>query len=181
MKNSIVAKTVEFNKAGNVPVGFSVSNMENAFGIFAEEVGELTEWCGLIKSLSDSRECAARHTSEVATEIVDGCVDTIVTAIGILYRMGMTAEEIDEAFEVVVNSNLSKFPTTLAEAEDSVRKYEDDPRYKNVGYKVQDRQYVVFGAKTDGTADYKILKGVGFVDPEQELRKLVGNIYVERN
>ncbi len=179
--NNIVYKTVAFNKAGDTPQGFSVENMETAYGIFAEEVFEVREALDHLIDLSASRELAAVHTSDVATQLLDGCVDTVVTAIGILYRMGMTAEQIDEAFEVVADSNLSKFCKTIDEAEESVQKYEKDGRYKNVGYKSQDGQYVVFGAKTDGTADYKILKSANFVDPSNELSRLVGDIFVERD
>ena len=176
--NSIVHKTVRFNELGGTPVGFSPENMMDALGIFAEEAKEIEDAVFLLDDIAESGELSATKTSKVAAEIVDGCVDSVVTAIGILYRMGLDACQIDEAFEVVANSNLSKFPVSKEEAESSVEKYSGNESYRNVGYKVQGDGYVVFGAKTDGTSSYKILKGVGFVDPEQQLRKLVSGLYI---
>lgn len=178
MTNSIVYKTVLFNELGSTPVGFSPDNMMDGLGIFSEEVKETEEAIYLLDEVAGSWELSATKTSEVATSILDSAIDSVVTAIGILYRMGMTAEQINEAFEVVADSNLSKFPQDEPEAQESVENYAEDPRYTGVQYKAQAGGYVVFGSKSDGTAAYKILKGIGFVDPEQELRKLVGDIFV---
>jgi hypothetical protein len=176
--NSIVYKTVRFNELGGTPVDFSPENMMDALGIFAEEVKETENAIYLLDDIVDSWELSATKTSKVATEILDGCVDSVVTAIGILYRMGLTANQINEAFGVVADSNLSKFPGSREEAEKSVDDYSKDSRYRGVGYKAQGGGYVVFGAKSDGTSSYKILKGVGFVGPEQQLRKLVSGLYI---
>ncbi len=111
--NNIVYKTVRFNEYGGTPQGFSPDNMMNALGIFAEEVKETETAIYKLQDIAASWEASATQTSEVATALVDGVVDTTVTAIGLLYRMGMTADQIDQAFEVVADSNLSKFPTSI--------------------------------------------------------------------
>ncbi len=179
--NNIVYKTVRFNENGGTPQGFSPDNMEAAYGIFIEEVEEVRQGISNLIDIADSWEASATQTSNVATEIADGCADTCVTAISLLYRMGLTADQINEAFEAVSDSNLSKFPQSESEAQLSVENYAQDQRYENVRYKAQGNAYVVYGSKSDGTANYKILKGVGFQDPEQKLRKLVGDIYVEED
>lgn len=155
--------------------------MEAAHGIFLEEVEELRLALSLVDDISKTHTRAAMHTSGVATEIADAAIDTCVTAIGILYRMGMTADQINEAFEIVGDANLSKFPQTEKDAIESVEAYKDDDRYFNVDYKAVGDGFVVFGAKSDGSADYKILKSINTIKPEQQLRKLVGDVYVQRD
>ncbi len=179
--NSIVYKTCKFNELGMTPQGFSPENMETAYGIFAEEVEEVRAAISIVDDISKSHTRAATHTSGVATEILDGCVDSVITAIGILYRMGLEAGQIDEAFEIVGDANLSKFPQTEKEALQSVIAYKDDARYFNVDYKAVGDGFVVFGAKSDGSADYKILKSVNTIKPEQQLRSLVSSVYVQRD
>lgn len=39
---------------------------------------------------------------------VDACIDSIVFAMGILFKMGVTEEEFDTIFEVVMNANMTK-------------------------------------------------------------------------
>lgn len=39
---------------------------------------------------------------------IDACIDSIVFAMGILYKMGITEEEFDTMFEVVMNYNMTK-------------------------------------------------------------------------
>lgn len=41
---------------------------------------------------------------------VDACIDSIVFAMGILYKMGVTQEEFSTIFEVVMDANMTKKP-----------------------------------------------------------------------
>ena len=39
---------------------------------------------------------------------IDGCIDSIVFAMGILYKLGITEDQFDDIFEVVMTANMMK-------------------------------------------------------------------------
>lgn len=39
---------------------------------------------------------------------IDGCIDSIVFAMGILYKLGITEDQFDDIFEVVMTANMQK-------------------------------------------------------------------------
>lgn len=96
-------------------------------------------------------------------EVLDGALDLIVVAGGLVHSLGY---DITEALNEVCEANLSKFCNTLNEAEASVLAYEHDNRYFDVHYVEIDGRYVIRGRKVDAPdGDYKILKGVNTRKP----------------
>jgi phosphoribosyl-ATP pyrophosphohydrolase len=42
------------------------------------------------------------------SEIIDWCIDTVFVVIGMLHKLGLTADQITEAYNIVCKSNISK-------------------------------------------------------------------------
>lgn len=114
--------------------------------IYQEEVDELRE----------------AFDSNNRKEVVDGAGDVIVTAAGLLAKMGIDPNEV---MRRINESNASKFCKDAIEAHESVLSYRDDERYVDVHTKFVDGVYVIFGRKK-GTDSFKILKGINFHEPK---------------
>lgn len=56
----------------------------------------------------ESIEYLEAVTEKDLVKCVDACVDSIVFAMGILYKMGVTEEEFSTIFEVVMGANMTK-------------------------------------------------------------------------
>lgn len=96
-------------------------------------------------------------------EVIDGAGDLIVTAAGLLHRMGLDPNDVMAAINA---SNQSKFCHTAHDAYESVCQYDDDPRYHSVKAELVDDLYYVIYGKKPGSDSWKILKGINYFEPD---------------
>jgi len=138
----------------NVKAGFEVERREvedqevqtQMYAIYQEEVDELLE----------------AFESNDRTGVVDGAGDVIVTAAGLLAKMGINPNEV---MRRINESNASKFCKDAVEAHESVVSYRDNKEYVDVHAKLVGDVYVIFGRKV-GTGSFKILKGINYHKPK---------------
>jgi len=92
-------------------------------------------------------------------------VSIIKSALQLCERLGVDSMDV---LEEVCEANMSKFCSTIEEADASVKAYEDDPRYTNVHFKYREDEelFVILGNKVDASSDqFKILKGINTFKP----------------
>jgi len=56
-------------------------------------------------------------------ETVDGCVDIMVVAVGLMYRLGLTEREINDSIDEILSANESKFTTDRRVARETAEKF----------------------------------------------------------
>lgn len=106
------------------------SNFENS-SLFNELIGNQRgdrhdiDWAGLEQQFQLIREefdelCTAIATRDIV-ELRDGGADLLETTYGLFYRAGYDA---DDDYNTVFNSNMSKFCSTLEEANETIEMYE---------------------------------------------------------
>jgi hypothetical protein len=103
--------------------------------------------------------------------ILDACADSIVVISGLIHKLGFKTQDV---MNIINEANFSKFCDNEVDADLSVQWYEqNDNRYVDVHWKKIDDFYVIFGKKSYSDDSYKILKGINFVDPETQLKRLI--------
>lgn len=170
--NKFLKETWEFNEFGGTPVNDSYDNLMQALSLIEEEASELK---GHLEQYRLSSQIdSGKRKEELKALILDDITDLKVVANGLLYRMGLNRHVVECAEYVVSEANLSKFPETLEDAQESVVQYQSDDRYENVRFEqVSDDRYVIIG-NPRGTKNYKILKGNNWEEPQKKLNSLVG-------
>ena len=104
-------------------------------------------------------------------KILDGIGDSIVVISGLAHKLGFDTKDI---MDIINESNFSKFCENEKDADLSVEWYkQNDNRYYDVHWEKIGDFYVIKGKKSPGAHSYKILKGIHFVDPEEQLKKLI--------
>lgn len=104
---------------------------------------------------------------------LDALADLIVTAGGVMHRLGFNTNDV---MNIVNTANESKYCYTEEDAKKSIRLYQDDERYTGVYYKLVDGVYVVMGIVKE-TGKEKILKGTNFRDPDAALNELIDDVH----
>jgi len=94
-------------------------------------------------------------------EVLDGIMDILVTVYGSAVAFGLTKKTMEECFDIVHNSNMSKFCKTEEEAKDTVKHYEnlslriyDSPSYR---FCQESNLWVVYNESSG-----KILKSINY-------------------
>jgi predicted HAD superfamily Cof-like phosphohydrolase len=92
-------------------------------------------------------------------EVLDGIMDMLVTVYGSAVAFGLTKENMEKCFDIVHESNMSKFCKTQKEAEDTVSFYENHKLYDSPSYRFNPESglWVVYNTSTG-----KILKSVNY-------------------
>ena len=62
---------------------------------------------------------------EDLTAVLDGCIDTLYTTLGLLQKLKELGIDTQGAMKQVADDNLSKFPVTLKEVTDTIEMYTD--------------------------------------------------------
>lgn len=177
--NKFIKETWEFNEYGGTPVSDSHENLLQAFSLIAEETKELTDHLEEYKLVSRIEN--SKRKEELKALILDDVTDLKVVANGLLFRMGVPRTVVECAEYVVSEANLSKFPETLEEAQESVVQYQSDERYENVRFErvsgdgvsdTNEDRYTIIGSPK-GTKNFKILKGKNWEDPQKKLNDLM--------
>lgn len=138
-------KIVEFNKLAGVFKAQTDEELYFQLTLIEEEYNELLN---------------AYETGD-RKEMLDASADIVVTAAGMIHRLGYNPSE---AMSIVNRSNLSKFVDLENEddVEASIRKYDDDERYSDV---YVDERGAVWGTVV-ATGSKKILKGIQYKEPQ---------------
>ena len=89
--------------------------------------------------------------------VLDGCIDTIYVTLGLLQKLKNLGVDTDGAMKQVAEDNLSKFPSSLQEAIDSIISYQNQG--DNVSMK-QNKEHRVYVLKDQND---KVRKPKGFV------------------
>lgn len=104
-------------------------------------------------------------------KVLDGIGDTIVVVSGLAHKLGFDTKEI---MDIINESNFSKFCENEHDANLSVQWYiNNDTRYYDVHWELIGDFYVIKGKKSPDPESYKILKGIHFVGPEEQLKALI--------
>lgn len=152
---SYFQKVVEFNKLFGV---LDSSDMEPKCDIL-EKDPKTVEFClKLIREENKELEQAVKDNDFV--EVIDAIADSIYVLLGMSARLGVN---MDDAFRLVHENNMSKLCKTEEEAQRSVKYYEsnkeklgyDTPAYRRA---VDDIHWVVYNESTK-----KILKSIEWV------------------
>lgn len=75
--------------------------------------------------------------------VLDGCIDTLYVTLGLLQKLKNLGVDTDGAMKQVAEDNLSKFPSSLLEAVDSIIYYQDQGTHVNVEQNKEHRVYVL--------------------------------------
>ena len=104
--------------------------------------------------------------NEDKEEILDGCVDEIWMIVNNLIFNGISYEEFMEYFQKVSMSNWSKYCTTVAMAEETVKAYSEGTHPNKPGVKIECYWEQVGNVYVIKRNDGKILKSLYFTDVE---------------
>lgn len=143
-------KVIDFCKCANHPV-----HTEHQLDMFDKNPERVQFRLNLIKEEVAELEQAIKDKN--FTEVIDALSDILYVTYGFSATMGINA---DKAFDIVQESNLSKFPSTEDEAKQTVEWYkQNEKRYKSPAYRKSPDgvHWVVFDADTD-----KILKSIKY-------------------
>lgn len=75
--------------------------------------------------------------------VLDGCIDTLYVTLGLLQKLKNLGVDTDGAMKQVSEDNLSKFPSSLLEAVDSIIYYQDQGTHVNMEQNKEHRVYVL--------------------------------------
>ena len=89
-------------------------------------------------------------------EVLDGCLDVMVTALGLMQKLEILGIDISTAMRDTANNNLSKFPFTSEVAVETSRHYGKQGSFVTVEYNKKHQVFVVKN-KED-----KVMKPLGF-------------------
>jgi len=92
--------------------------------------------------------------------VLDGCIDTLYVTLGLLQKLKNLGVDTEGAMKQVAEDNLSKFPSSLQEAIESVAEYLDKDIYVNLE---QNKEHQVYVLKDQND---KVRKPKGFVGTE---------------
>lgn len=101
----------------------------------------------------------------VATHDMVETVDALADILYVVYGMGASLGiNLDKAFDIVHQSNMSKVCKNEEDAQETVRRYQEDPRYDSPVYEqVDNNQFLVKNRSTG-----KVLKNYKYTPPNFE-------------
>lgn len=117
-------KVVLFNQTFRVPVHTRIQH-----DIWTRNPNLVKLRMALIRE--EMKELEEAVANRDMTETVDALADILYVVYGMGASLGIN---LDKAFDVVHRSNMSKVCTTEEDAKETVRRYQDDPRYDSPTY-----------------------------------------------
>lgn len=166
--NKFIESIYTFNKLGGCSQDQSYKNFIGGVDLIEEETQELKD------SLMDFLKNNEELTPDIKADALDAIVDLLVVTIGAGFRMGFSRQQLELAMSVITEQNMNKFVQDKEVAEESVKKYADDSRYKDVHCEdiTLDNQtyHAIIGTTEKGGR--KILKSNLWVDPKKMLKEI---------
>tara|TARA_B100000131_G_scaffold189043_1_gene181931 strand:+ start:364 stop:873 length:510 start_codon:yes stop_codon:yes gene_type:complete len=156
-------KVIQFNRSFGVPI--SDTPLVN----ITKDNPKLSK-LRLDLILEETRELKEAMDSHDFLETVDALADILYVVYGAGASFGI---DLDKAFDLVHNSNMSKLCKTEEEARETVRWYEErkeETGYDSPDYRLGDDgvNWVVFNSSTG-----KILKSINYTPVTESLRELI--------
>ena len=137
-------KVILFNQTFRVPVHTHVQH-----DIWTKNPKLVKLRMALIRE--EMKELEEAVANRDMTETVDALVDILYVVYGMGASLGIN---LDKAFDIVHRSNMSKVCTTEEDAKETVRRYQDDPRYDSPTYEQVDNNKFLIKNHSTG----KVLK-----------------------
>ena len=131
----------KFNDISGSAQKVSKDDIENQIKLMKEEVNET----------------AYDFSFDDLVGVLDGCIDTLYVTLGLLQKLKNLGVDTDGAMKQVAEDNLSKFPSSLQEAIDSIIAYQNQGA--NVSME-QNKEHQVYVLKDQND---KVRKPKGFV------------------
>ena len=115
---------------------------------------------GLIMSEIDELKDAIAKKNMI--EVIDGLGDVAYTVYGMAQALGIN---LDQAFKIIHESNMTKACETELEAIETIEEYNMKPNFENISVKYRmstdGKYYIIYNADTG-----KILKSKNFIEPD---------------
>lgn len=130
-----------FNEIAGKDTLTSLKDIEFQYNLILEETKEIKEKgidCNNVK------------------EVVDGVVDVMVTALGLMQKLEHLGVDMNKAMRDTAYNNLTKYPSDERIAIETAQKYEEDGVQVTVEYKSDFELFVIKNMKD------KIMKPIGF-------------------
>lgn len=148
---------------------YSMNDFENQVFEFNRRAGKLlsvnkksvVDQLKLIKE--ELQEAIDGAEANDSVEVLDGCIDVMVTAFGLKQMLEAMDYSVMEACELIAENNLTKFIYTEQEARDTIAAYEKLGIDVRLEFDEVSGSWVAKNDKTD-----KVLKPVGFKSVEIE-------------
>lgn len=121
----------------------------------------------LLRIQEELKETFKAHSEKDDVEILDGAVDILVTAVGLVQLLSRTGTDVGGAMEEVARNNLMKFTDVLSEAEETRDYYKSKGEDCDVHTVYTDDDGSIYGVLRK--SDDKLLKPVNH--PRVELSK----------
>lgn len=103
-------------------------NSADNFNIISGGANKISKWDILnqIQLIQEEvQETVDGFNAEDLTAVLDGCIDTLYTALGLLQKLKELGIDTQGAMKQVADDNLSKFPVTLKEVTETIEMYTD--------------------------------------------------------
>lgn len=142
---------------------YDISDFQDDCYAFNEIAGKDTQ-CSL-KDIEFQYNLILEETKEIkdkgidknnAKEVVDGVVDVMVTALGLMQKLEHLGVDMNKAMRDTAYNNLTKYPSDEYIAIQTAQKYEQDGVQVTVDYKSDFELFVIKNMKD------KVMKPVGF-------------------
>lgn len=130
-----------FNEIAGKDTLTSLKDIEFQYNLILEETKEIKE-----KGIDCNN----------AKEVVDGVVDVMVTALGLMQKLEHLGVDMNKAMRDTAYNNLTKYPSDERTAIETAQKYEEDGVQVTVEYKSDFELFVIKNMKD------KIMKPIGF-------------------
>lgn len=130
-----------FNEIAGKDSQCSLKDIEFQYNLILEETKEI-------------KEKGIDHNN--AKEVVDGVVDVLVTALGLVQKLEYLGVDMNKAMRDTAYNNLTKYPSDERTAIETAQKYEQEGTQVTVEYNSDYELFVIKNMKD------KVMKPVGF-------------------
>jgi hypothetical protein len=108
----------------------------------------------ILEETKEIKEKGIDHNN--AKEVVDGVVDVMVTALGLMQKLEHLGVDMNKAMRDTAYNNLTKYPSDERIAIETAQKYEQEGKQVTVDYKAEYELFVIKDLKD------KVMKPIGF-------------------
>lgn len=146
-----------------MPHEYNISDFQMDCYAFNEIAGK--DKLGTLKDIEFQYNLILEETKEIkekgidknnAKEVLDGVVDVMVTALGLLQKLEVLGMDTNKAMRDTAYNNLTKYPSKELVAIQTAQMYEEDGVQVNVEYNSEYELFVIKNLKD------KVMKPIGF-------------------
>lgn len=142
---------------------YNISDFQSDCYAFNEVAGK--DKLGTLKDIEFQYNLILEETKEIkekgidhnnAKEVVDGVVDVMVTALGLMQKLELLGVDMNKAMRDTSQNNLTKYPSDERIAITTAQKYEEEGVQVTVDYNSDYDMFVIKNMKD------KVMKPIGF-------------------